>query len=160
MKTKNPVPVAGTKGFAMIVTPDRGSLEKAIEADGFCDPRRCWHKVAIASTVSVWDPIGKHHVRVDAGHIKLNYKGWRYVADTPRHVKRSLLLFDRKRYDEVRIRPYTLRFHRSTKVVAITEERRNEVNAARNARVKAGGDERKRKYPDMRKRVEGFSGIV
>lgn len=97
---------------------------------------------------------------MERANIKLNYKGWRYVADTPRHVKRSLLLFDRKRYDEVRIRPYTLRFHRSTKVVAITEERRNEVNAARNARVKAGGDERKRKYPDMRKRVEGFSGIV
>jgi hypothetical protein len=38
------------------------------------------------------EPGAPHHVRVDAGHIKTNYRGWRYIADTPRHVKRSLML--------------------------------------------------------------------
>jgi hypothetical protein len=159
-KVRNSAPAAGTRGFAMTVIPSRECLLKSIDDNGFCDPTKCWHKVAISAVMAVWAPNEKSKVRVDAGHIKVNYRGWRYVANTPLHVKRSLLLFDKKRYDEVRIRPYTLRFQRNTKIVAVTRERRDQINANRTARIAAGGDERKRNYPNMRKRVEGFSGIV
>ena len=99
-------PKAGVKGFALQVMPTRDALDKAINADGFCDPRNCWHYVAISALLERLDPGAKHFVKVDAGHIKINYRGWRYVADTPRHVKRSLLLFDQKLYDKVHVRVF------------------------------------------------------
>ena len=104
------------------------------------------------------DPGENHHVRVDAGHVRINYQGWRYIADAPRHVKRSLMLFDKKLYEQVHIRAYTLRFRRTTKIVAIPRERQDQINAARKERAAAGYADRR--YPNLRKRVEGFSGIV
>jgi hypothetical protein len=161
MKSKNVAPVAGTKGFAMAVMPERKYLDKAIENQGFCNPSKCWHKVAIASIVDAWGPVNSPHIRVDAGHVKLNYRGWRYIADTPLHVKRSLMLFDKKRYDEVHIREYTLRFRRTTKVIRVSRERQDAINASRSARIRAGSNERK-KYsgPTMRDRVVGHSSVV
>jgi hypothetical protein len=160
MKTKNPIPKRGTKGFSMAVMPERKYLDAAIEDNGFCEPSKCWHKVAIAAIVLAWAPDDNAHVRIDAGHVKLNYGGWRYIADTPRHVKRSLMLFDKKRYGEVYIREYVLRFRRTTKIVPTTPERRKAINDARLLRIEAGGDERKRSYQNFRKRIEGFSGSV
>ncbi len=154
------VPVAGAKGFSLAVTPSREALDKAINANGFCHPKKCWHRMAIFALMEKLDPRGLHHVRVDAGHIKVNYKGWRYIADTPLHVKRSLMLFDLKRYDEVYIREYRLRFRRSTKIISKTRQQKDLINANREARVAAGGNERKRNYQNLHKRVEGFSGIV
>src|SRR5215510_4464889 len=116
MSVKVETPKAGTKGFSLAVMPTRECLNESINSDGFCDPRKCWHFVAINALMERLEPSAKHYVKVDAGHIKLNYRGWRYAADTPRHVKRSLMLFDLKRYDEVHIRQYTLRFRRTTKI--------------------------------------------
>ena len=157
---QNGIPKAGVKGFLMTVNPNREALDEAISYNGFCDPRKCWHFVAISAEMEQLEPGAKHFVRVDAGHIKVNYRGWRYLADVPRHVKRGLLLFDRKLYDQVYIRQYKLRFHRTTKIIPISQERQDQINADRVKRIAAGGDEHKRKYPNMRKRVEGFSGIV
>lgn len=70
------------------------------------------------------------------------------------------MLFDLKRYEEVRVRSYTLRFRRTTKVISVTRERQDQINAARLKRIAAGGDEKKRKYPNLRARVAGFSGVV
>mgnify|MGYP001600440646 CR=1 FL=1 len=158
-RTKNRVPASGVTGFGMEVMPAKEYLDKAIADNGFCRPEKCWHKVAVNAIVIAWGE-GNARVKVDAGHIKLNYRGWRYIADTPRHVKRGLMLFDKKLYDQVRIREYSLRFRRTTKIVAISPERQQEIEAARRARIKAGGTEHKRRYPNMRKRVEGFSSIV
>ncbi len=153
-------PVIGAKVFSLEVMPSREALDKAIGANGFCHPKRCWHRMAIHALMDNLAPRENHHVRVDAGHIKVNLRGWRYVADTPRHVKRSLMLFDLKRYEDVRIRGYKLRFRRTTKIIRTTRERQDQINAAREARIAAGGDEHKRGYPSLHKRVEGFSGIV
>jgi hypothetical protein len=151
-------PKTGAKGFSLSVLPTRDALDKAIADDGFCDPRKCWHRVAIMALIMIWEPNGDPRVRVDAGHIKVNYRGWRYIADTPRHVKRSLMLFDLHRYDEVYIRQYTLRFRRTTKIVPESKERRDRINANRLARAAAGKPDRK--YADLHKRVVGFSSIV
>ena len=156
--SKNPKPVEGTKGFAMFVMPSRTYLGEAIEQGSHCDPRKCWHFLEINAIVHRWDADNKAHIRVDAGHIKLNYGGWRYVTDTPRHVKRSLMLFDKKRYDEIHVRSYTLRFRRTTKIIPLTQARRDQITAARRARIAAGRPDRR--YTSMRKRVEGFSAVV
>lgn len=160
--SKKIAPKAGTKGFLLSVLPSRDALDEAITANGFCDPTDCWHYVAISALMEELQPGARHHVRVDAGHVKLIYRGWRYIADTPRHVKHSLMLFDKKRYSEVRVREYNLRFRRTTKIQIVSERRRDEINTARKARIAAGGDEQRRYKgrPSLRKRIEGFSGIV
>jgi hypothetical protein len=100
-------------------------------------------------------------VKVDAGHIRLKYRGWRYVADTPKHVKRSLMLFDREFYEQLQIRAYDLKFRRTTKIVPITAKQRAE-NAAEYRRRRAEGwvPPRRPEGVSLRKRVEGFSSIV
>lgn len=159
-KSANTAPKIGAKGFLLPVLPSKDCLDEAISCNGFCDPRKCWHFVAINKLIDRWEPGVKHHVRVDAGHIKLNYRGWRYIADTPRHVKRSLMLFDKKRYDEVTIRRYSLRFRRTTKIAPFTKERRIQIAAARDLRIKEGRDHYSTPVLSLRKRVEGFSSIV
>jgi hypothetical protein len=158
MKSKNAAPKPGTRSFTMSVLPERKYLDKAIADDGFCRPDKCWHKVAIAAIVLAWGETNSR-VHVDAGHVKMIYRGWRYSADTPRHVKRSLILFDKELYDQVQIREYQLRFRRMTKVIPLTQKRRDQVNAARREREKNGTPD-KRNYPNLRKRVVGFSASV
>ena len=159
--TVKATPKVGTKGFQLkAVLPTKDCLDEAIASNGFCSPRKCWHFVAINKLMDRLEPGTKHHVRVDAGHIKLNYKGWRYVADTPRHVKRSLMLFDKKRYNEVYVRPYTLHFRRTTKILPYTKERQKQIDAAREKRIVEGRDNYQSPPVSLRKRVEGFSSIV
>ncbi len=158
--SKITTPKIGVKGFPLSILPTKEHLDKAISSNGFCDPRKCWHFVAINSLLERIAPGERHMVKLDAGHVKLNYRGWRYIADTPAHVKRSLMLFDLKRYDEVYIREYKLRLRRTTRIIPMTREQKVRINANRKNRVLAGGDERKRRYPNMRERVAGFSGVV
>ena len=158
MVKPNNAPKPGSKGFALSVLPSRAALDAALADNGQCNPTKCWHYVAINVLLNRLDPDETHHhVRVDAGHIKCNYRGWRYVADTPRHVKHSLMLFDAGRYNEVRVRQYMLRFRRTTKIVKISKERQQQITAAlANHRAVYGRE----KVRNLRARVEGFSGIV
>jgi hypothetical protein len=154
-------PSPGAKGFLLSVMPNRDHLSAAIAQNGSCNPKKCWHYVAINALMSRWAPDERHSVRVDAGHIKLNYRGWRYIADTPLHVKRSLMLFDKGLYDEVHVRRYSLRFRRTTKIIPQTEEARIAHNERRKIRLAHGSEENKRaKRSNLSARVEGFSGIV
>ena len=104
-------------------------------------------------------PGERHHVRVDAGHIKLNYQGWRYIADTPGHVKRSLMLFDKGLYEDLRTRTYSLRFRRTTKIVPLSAAQLRQKNATRLEGIARGNATYRKKY-NLRTRIEGFSGIV
>ena len=152
-------PAAGAKKFSFLVAPDKDALDAAIEQNGFCEPKKCWHFVAISALIEQMEPGANHHVRVDGANVKLNYRGWRYIANVPLHVKRTILYFDRHMYDRVHTRPYTLRFQRTTKIIAIPRARQDQINAARKSRVAAGNPDRT-DYPNLRKRVEGLSGIV
>jgi hypothetical protein len=116
--------------------------------------------MAIFDLMEKLAPGENHHIRVDAGHVRLNHRGWRYIADVPRHVKLSLMLFDARRFNEVRVRTYKLRFKRTTKIRPISRERQDQVNAARKDRIAAGGNEHRRGYPNLHKRVVGFSMLV
>ena len=152
-------PAAGTKGFVLSVNPDKQALEAAIEQNGFCEPRKCWHFIAVSALMERMTPGENHGVRIDGAHVKLRYRGWRYIADMPLHVKRTILYFDRGMYDRVHARPYKLRFRRTTKIIAIPRARQDQINAARKSRAAAGKPDRT-DYPSLRKRVEGLSGIV
>jgi hypothetical protein len=152
-------PAAGAKKFNLIVQPDKEALEAAIALNGFCEPKKCWHFVAISALIEQMAPGANHHVRVDGAHVRLNYRGWRYIADMPMHVKRSILYFDRGMYDRIHARNYELRFRRTTKIIPSSQERKNQINAARLARAAAGKPDRTN-YQNLRKRVEGLSGIV
>lgn len=161
MAIVNKAPKAGAKGFGIAVTPDRDHLEQAIAANGQCKPKDCWHKVAIAAILAAWGATGAElaSIKVDAGHVKLRFRGWRYVADTPAHVKRSLILFDAEKYDDLRIREYNLRFRRTTKIKEMTAERKK--------KIRKYNHEWRKNNPDyvpppatMRQRVGGFSTIV
>lgn len=162
MKSFNKIPKSGAKGFGISVMPSRDALDRAISDNGQCEPRRCWHKLGIAEGMVALDPdFNLKSLRLDAGHVKLRYKGWRYVADTPRHVKRSLMLFDLGRYGELYIRQYRLRFRRTTKIIPVTRERLKQIYAAQDKR-RSEGREKPYQPPviGLRRRVEGFSGIV
>lgn len=153
-------PKVGAKSFKMDVLPSTDDLNDALASNGRCSPTDCWHFMAISKIMERLAPGQRHKVKVDAGHIKVNLHGWRYISDTPRHVKRSLMLFDAGRYDEVRIRKYRLHFRRLRRVYKASEDRKTQINSARAARIAAGSGEERRKYPNLRARVEGFSGIV
>jgi hypothetical protein len=156
----NSAPKQATKGFLLKVMPSLDCLNEAIALDGQCDPRNCWHYVGINKKMDEIAPGERHQVKVDAGHIKVNYHGWRYVADTPRHVKRSLMLFDKGHYEALRVREYSLRFRRTTKIIEqdnSSPERKAQINAARRKRIAEGKPD---KVYNLRKRVEGFSAIV
>jgi hypothetical protein len=157
MSSANASPKAGVKSFSLEVLPDRDHLETALSENGQCNPTDCWHYVAITALMDALAPGEKHNVKVDAGHIRLNYRGWRYVADTPRHVKRSLMLFDLGRYDEVRIKCYKLRFRRTTRIMPVSDARKAYMRDKQRARRAVGNRKNDR---TLRARVEGFSGLV
>lgn len=149
------------KEVTLSVSTTHDDLNAAIGMNGRCSPSKCMHKVAIARTLFALDPDGggTHRVRIDGGHIKFNLHGYRYKADTPKAVKRSLMLFDQGAYDAIKVQTYSVRAHRTTKIAPITKERQEQVNANRRQRIAAGGDENRRNY-NLRKRIEGFSGSV
>jgi hypothetical protein len=160
-KPKIPKPEANR--ILMLVHPKKKYLDDAIAKGGNCNPRLCWNYLEVASVLYEWDPGGNHHVRVDAGHIKFNLWGWRYQASTPLTVKRGILHFDKKEYDLIRIRPYTLHCIRTTKIRPLSEERKTQINAARRKRYEEGRGDKTYKKPKgqtMRDRVVGYSGIV
>ena len=159
LKQRNKIPKAGAKEFTMEVLPQQDKLDAAIEAGAFCNAEACWHYLEVAAVCHHWDESGNHHVRVDAGQVKLNLFGWRYEATTPLHVKRTLMLFDVKRYKEIKIKGYTLKFRRTTRIIPIARERQDQINVARRARKNAGHPDRN-DYRDMHKRVVGFSVLV
>jgi hypothetical protein len=145
----------------LTITTSHDDLNAAIKLDGKCTPDRCYHKIAISRTLFAIDPDGggTHRVRIDGGHIKFNYQGSRWVADTPKAVKRSLMLFDKGKYDSVHVQTYKIYAHRTTKIVPIKPERQAQINQARRERIANGSDEPHRVY-NLRRRIEGFSGSV
>jgi len=71
------------------------------------------------------------------------------------------MLFDLGRYGELYIRQYRLRFRRTTKIIPVTRERLKQIYAAQDKR-RSEGREKPYQPPviGLRRRVEGFSGIV
>jgi hypothetical protein len=142
-----------------------------IETGKCGEPGKCMEKVAIERGLREIDPSGgDHHVRIDAGIIKFNYKGYRWMAITPKKPKRALLLFDEeteprklaeKRGEKFvsRVRPHSWKLFatRGSKILPFTDERRQQVNDARRARIAAGIPD-KTSY-DLHKRVLGLASV-
>lgn len=123
---------------------------------------KCMEKIAIARALTSQlglkkpEEISKLHVRVDGGHIKFNYNGYRWVANTPTKAKNALIRFDR---DKSLVRPhsFTIVAARTTKVLPFTNERREQVNQARADRARRGVPDKVYEAPTIHRRVVGYA---
>jgi hypothetical protein len=128
-------------------------------AKGECRiPSKCMEKVAIAR--SMIEKFGnltdaQLHVRVDAGHINLNWEGYRRVADTPKIAKASLIRFDQKK--PVAPHSYTLHFRRTTKVVKVSRDRQDQINERRRVRASNGAPDKVANRLTLHRRVVGYA---
>ena len=94
-------------------------------------------------------------VKVDAGHIKFNLRGFRWLADTPKVAKDSLIRFDRK--EAVSPHNYVVVANRRTKIVPPSPERQARVNENRRIRIRAGNPDKPAKGLTLRKRIVGYA---
>jgi len=129
---------------------------------------RCMEKVAIERSLRDMDPkSGDHRTRVDAGHIRFNFFGYKFEADTPKIAKSSLIQFDKEEkargraerdgiefISKVRPHSYMVEATRLYKLKKISPERQEEITRARQARAAAGF---KPKRYTLHKRVVGFA---
>lgn len=130
--------------------------------NGVCKlANKCMEKLAVSRALSEQlnlspDEITKLHVRVDGGHIRFNYDAWRWVADTPIVAKDALIRFDRDK-NAVKPHSYTITARQTTRVAPMTAERRNQINQARNRRIREGRPDRVYSVPTIRERIVGFA---
>lgn len=126
---------------------------------GACqEPRRCMEKVAIARTLMQQHPRlsdADLRVRVDAGHVRFNLHGFRWVGDTPVVARRALIRFDAKK--KVEPHSFILTARRTSKIKPQSAERKTQINAARRARIKAGQPDKVYTRHTLRKRVVGYA---
>jgi hypothetical protein len=121
---------------------------------------KCMEKLAVTSALVRQlkippEDIASLHVRVDAGHIKFNYRGFRWLADTPSRVKDWLIRFDRG--ETVRPHVYSIAARRTTEVIPFTKERQEQINLARQKRIREGRPDRNYTDPSIHQRVIGFA---
>lgn len=122
---------------------------------------KCMEKLAVVRALTKLLKLKDHeitklHVRVDGGHIKFNYNGYRWVANTPTKAKNALIRFDR---DKGLVRPhtFTINAERKSKVVPFTQERREQINEARTDRARRGLPDKAYTAPTIHERVVGFA---
>lgn len=134
-------------------------IQKDIEDGQPCTASLCMEKVAIARALDRLDPgaaaRNQHHkVRVDAGHVKFNFHGYRWKAETPKVARRALIMFDNKTTrPNVKVHSYKLTALKGTKIVKaeLSPERKKQILKAQRERQKAGQN----KYM-LRQRLIGF----
>ena len=119
----------------------------------------CMEKVAVTRALkkefNIPDEDVHHlHVKVDAGHIKVNDGGHHWEATTPKIAKASLIKFDRKK--SVEPHSYIVTATRGNKIAPMTAERRKQINLARAKRSAEGKPDREYKDITIRKRIVGY----
>ena len=119
---------------------------------------RCMEKVAIARTL-MNEFRGKSdaemRVRIDAGHIKFNLRGARWIADTPKIAAFSLKKFDRR--EPVEPHSYVVTARKTGIIRKTPRDRQDQINTARRARIRAGMPDKVYQRKTLRKRVVGFA---
>jgi hypothetical protein len=114
--------------------------------EGECrDPNKCMIKLAVAEAIGI--PHG--YIKVDARGIKITRrKDYREAAFVPEQAYKAMLAFDQGQPVE----PFTmtLEFHKTTRVYKNTDERRQQINAARRQRKAEGKPDRTYSGPSKR----------
>jgi hypothetical protein len=140
--------------------------------DGCRDASKCMERVSITRALLEKYDVSPHEtrVRIDAGHTKFNFKGYRWQADTSKVQKNALIRFDdlitklkRQRVPAEKIEKMVLdaipdhswkfKAMKGTKIIPPTKARQEQVNQRRRERIAAG---EKPKHYTLRKRVIGF----
>jgi hypothetical protein len=136
-------------------------IQSSASDKGFCDPRKCFGKVAITRKLDQEFPQAQSHkVRVDAGHIKANIHGYRWQADTPKMLRAMLINFDDKKKRHL-VKPFdfSVAFVRMSKIdpsKTFSAARRAQINEARRQREVDTGKKDLERYT-LRKRIVGFA---
>lgn len=117
-----------------------------------CDPNKCMIKIAMARAINI--PHG--YIKVDATGISITRRtDYREKAFLPAPVVRNMLLFDKPdTRNTVKPFSFTAIFHKTSRVVRSSEERKARINLLRNRRLAAGI--RPKKYT-LHRRVRGLS---
>ena len=140
--------------------------------DGCRDVNKCMERVAIARALRAEFKVEPHEsrVKIDAGHVTFNLKGFRWEAKTPRIQAKSLIKFDdilsrarRKKLpkdeqkrlvtDAVKEHDWKFKAIKGTKIQSISRERQDRINKLRRERYVPG---EYAKPMTLRKRVIGF----
>src|SRR5215831_8281768 len=129
---------------------------------------KCMVRVAVERKLRELEPNEpNHHTRVDAGHIRFNLRGHRYVGDTPRLAKARLIDFDKEAQARRKARrgraPFVSTIEafgfklvavKGSKIIKNKAKRTKQINDARRKRIEAG---QKQKTYTLHKRVVGFA---
>jgi hypothetical protein len=124
--------------------------------NGVCRKQsKCMEKVAVCRTLielGVIKSDAEGRVRVDAGHIKFNAYGFRWVADTPKTASQALKAYDHDGPEVVRGHSYMVVAHKDTPIIKIPRERQEQINEARRARW----PQENRRYKTIHERIVGY----
>jgi hypothetical protein len=137
---------------------------------------KCMEKVAITRAIQKHLGVHPHEskVRIDGSWIMCCIKGWRYKAPPPKMAKKWLIKYDqvlsdcrRKRLSheetervlvaEIPPHDYKLTLVRTTKIIPLTQARKDQINAARRRReTQRKAEGRPVTHYTLRKRVIGL----
>lgn len=117
-----------------------------------CDPNKCMIKIAVARAINI--PHG--YIKVDATGISVTRRtDYREKAFLPKAAVRNMLLFDKPDTRNT-VKPFSFiaTFHKTSRVVRSSEERKARINLLRRRRAAAGI--KPKKYT-LHMRVRGLS---
>ena len=152
----------------MLTLKIKVSTEKRDVEAGKCGlPSRCMEKLAI--TRALWEQlklsgveVNRLNVRVDGGHIRFNYKGHRWTADTPYKAKNALIRFDRG--EMVEPHRYAIVARRGAKVKPLSDAIKSMMAMSKEQKIRDGADlisekfdKKKKSKATIHQRVVGFA---
>lgn len=130
--------------------------------EGMClIPTKCMEVLAVSRALSnqlglTPDQISRLRVRVNGGHIHFNYDGFRWIADMPAAARNEMIRFDRDKH-LAKPHSFTITARQTTKIIPMTDERREQINLARNNRIREGRPDKLYTAPTIRERIVGFA---
>jgi hypothetical protein len=137
--------------------------------DGECGlPYKCMERLACTQAlISVLtndlgrDPtpeeVRRLHVKVDGAFISFNYNGYRWKAPTPAVARNALIYFDQGRRWMIKPHRYKITAERKSKIVQFDDDRREQINRARQRRAAEGRPDNVTTKPSIHHRVVGLS---
>jgi hypothetical protein len=103
------------------------------------------------------DEVRRLHVKVDGAFITFNYRGYRWKAPTPAVARNALIYFDQDRRWMIKPHRYKITAERKSKIVALNDDRREQINRARDRRAAEGRADKVYRDPSIHQRIVGLS---
>lgn len=129
---------------------------------------RCMEKLAVTTSLinilargPKGDPtpeeVRRLHVSVDGAFITFNFNGYRWKAPTPAVARNALIYLDQGRRHMIKPHRYTITAERKSKIAPMNEDRREQINRARQRRAAEGRPDKAYRDPSVHQRVVGLT---